>query len=115
VKQGIVPNSLSELLEDYTGESPSPYKVPEGAPLRQSYLETKDTSGRNSYLVDDGDKQPLPLNYIVTLENTFSDNDSVNFIFEYLPGQDLYWVIQNQMNMKLAKHDKRLWVTFYAS
>ena len=27
-----------------------------------------------------------PLNYIVKLEETFFDNDYVNFIFEYLPG-----------------------------
>jgi len=36
---------------------------------------------------------PLPLNYIVALENTFSDSDNINFILEYLPGQDLYWVV----------------------
>jgi hypothetical protein len=40
------------------------------------------------------DEQPvLPLNYIVRLEETFSDKENVNFIFEFLPGQDLYWVL----------------------
>jgi len=29
---------------------------------------------------------PSPLNYIVRLDNTFSDAENVNFIFEYLPG-----------------------------
>jgi len=38
---------------------------------------------------------PLPLNYIVRLEETFSDNDSVNFIFEFLQGNDLYWLSRN--------------------
>ena len=38
---------------------------------------------------------PLPLNYIVKLEETFSDTKNVNYIFEYLPGQDLYWVMNN--------------------
>jgi|LakMenE18May11ns_1017448.scaffolds.fasta_scaffold5145866_1 hypothetical protein len=48
------------------------------------------TSNRNSYIIDDPNdtKNPPypPLNYIVKLEETFFDNDYVNFIFEYLPG-----------------------------
>lgn len=55
------------------------------------------TSHRNSYIIDEPNdtKNPPnpPLNYIVRLEETFFDNDYINFIFEYLPGQDLYWVI----------------------
>jgi len=47
---------------------------------------TQDTSQRGSYLIDDSDSPPLPLNYIVHLENTFSDLENVNFVFEYLPG-----------------------------
>jgi serine/threonine protein kinase len=42
---------------------------------------------------------PLPLNYIVSLENTFVDQDNINLVFEYLPGRDLYWLIKNQMNL----------------
>ena len=49
------------------------------------------------------------------LEETFSDHENVNFIFEYLPGQDLYWVIQNQMNMQLGKDGNRQWVKFYSA
>ena len=59
----------------------------------EAHMETKDTSQRNSYLIDETEKPPLPLNYIVELEDTFLDNENINFIFEYLPGQDLYWVI----------------------
>lgn len=36
---------------------------------------------------------PLPLNYIVRLEETFSDADNLNFILEFLPGQSLHWVM----------------------
>jgi len=38
-------------------------------------------------MIDDTD-DPLynPLNYIVRLEETFSDYENVNFIFEYMPG-----------------------------
>lgn len=59
---------------------------------------------RNSYMLDEQNycnenPPPAPLNYIVRLENTFSDTDNVNFLFEYLQGQDLYWVIKNQMAM----------------
>ena len=49
-------------------------------------METFDTSNRNSYLIDDTEKPPLPLNYIVWLEETFQDTENVNFVFEYLPG-----------------------------
>ena len=59
------------------------------------------TSYRNSYLTDElknfqelpDAKHPLPLNYIVHLEETFTDSENVNFIFEYLPGENLYWVL----------------------
>jgi hypothetical protein len=51
------------------------------------------SSLRNSYLIDNQEcnfttdnPPPLPLNYIVRLEETFSDPENVNFIFEYLPG-----------------------------
>jgi hypothetical protein len=47
---------------------------------------TQDTSQRGSYLIDDSDNPPLPLNYIVKMEETFSDLENVNFVFEYLPG-----------------------------
>ena len=80
-----------------------------------TYLETKDTSLRHSYLIDDTDTIAKPLSYIVNLEQTFSDPENVNFIFEYLPGQDLYWLLQNQMILKLGKDDKKKWVHFYTS
>jgi len=31
--------------------------------------------------------------FFCRMEETFADADSVNFIFEYCPGQDLFWVI----------------------
>ena len=31
--------------------------------------------------------------YFIRLEETFTDLDSVNFIFEFMPGHDLFWVI----------------------
>ena len=51
-------------------------------------------------MIDDDEPLYDPLNYIVQLEDTFSDFENVNFIFEYLPGQDLFWLIQNQMLLK---------------
>lgn len=40
--------------------------------------------------------------YFVELEETFADLEAINFMFEFLPGQDLFWVIQNEMNLKLG-------------
>ena len=37
-----------------------------------------------------------PLDFVVRLEQTFTDEDNVNFVFEYLPGQDLFWIHQNE-------------------
>lgn len=55
------------------------------------------------------------MNYIVRLEETFSDAENLNFILEFLPGRSLHWVIQNQRHMQLGKEDKSKWVKFYAS
>ena len=86
---------------------------------------TMGTSYRNSYLIDEAQlygadlvaeaDDPLPLNYIVRLEETFSDADSINFILEYLPGNSLYWVMVNQYAMKLGKDESKWWIKFYAS
>jgi len=56
-------------------------------------------------------------NFIVDLVETFVDVDSVNYVFEYLPGQDLFWLIQNEMNLFLGKQKgpAKQWVKFYAS
>jgi len=59
----------------------------------------------------------------VHLVETFSDQINVNFVFEYLPGQDLFWVLNNEHNLKLSKkkgvsgqeNPRRSWVTFYAA
>ena len=85
---------------------------------------TYGTSHRNSYQIDEKrfasdslpvEKHPLPLNYIVRLVETFADADSVNYIFPFLPGKTLYWVLQNQYNMKLAQDKERWWIKFYAA
>lgn len=55
------------------------------------------------------------MNFFVHLEETFIDQDSINFLFEYLPGADLYWVIQNEMNLFLGKSKNKDWVKFYAA
>ena len=33
-----------------------------------------------------------PISFVVKLEETFLDYDNINFVFEYLPGQDLFWI-----------------------
>ena len=43
------------------------------------------------------------LKFIVHLEETFTDSEYMNFMLEYLPGQDLFWVMQNEMNLFLGK------------
>ena len=45
-----------------------------------------------------------PLDFVVRLEETFTDEDNVNFVFEYLPGQDLFWIHQNESNLKLGEN-----------
>ena len=60
------------------------------------------------------DKEPL--DFIVMLFETFVDEDNVNFVFEYLPGQDLYWVLINENNLQLGKQQRRRdWVLFYCA
>lgn len=64
------------------------------------------------------DEEPcLPLTYIVKLENTFTDSENINFVFEYLQGPDLYWLIQNQMHIINIKNatNKKDWILFYAT
>lgn len=72
-----------------------------------------------------------PLDFIVMLLETFVDADNVNFVFEYLPGQDLFWVLSNEGNLNLGKKVKegeevkeskeskeksrRAWVLFYCA
>jgi serine/threonine protein kinase len=62
----------------------------------------------------------LPL-FFTRLEQTFADSDSVNFIFEYHPGQDLYQVFHHELNPRLARMGpdnlrvKKDWVKFYAA
>ena len=47
---------------------------------------------------------------------TFLDEENVNFVFEYLPGQDLFWIQANEHNLKLGENQKRRdWVGFYCS
>lgn len=50
------------------------------------------------------------------LLETFVDDENVNFVFEYLPGQDLYWVLINENNLKMgAVTRRRDWVLFYCA
>ena len=59
---------------------------------------------------------PVP-EYFIRLEETFMDKESINFIFEFMPGQDLYHAIQNELNMKSAIAGKKSknWTKFYAA
>ena len=55
--------------------------------------------------------------YFIKLEETFMDKESINFIFEFMPGQDLYQAIQNELNRKIAISGKssKDWTKFYAA
>ena len=48
--------------------------------------------------------------FVVKLYNTFTDQNFVCFVFEYLPGQDLFWVLQNENNLKLGGQGRKHWV-----
>eukprot|EP00353_Schmidingerella_taraikaensis_P010032 CAMPEP_0185574492 /NCGR_PEP_ID=MMETSP0434-20130131/5946_1 /TAXON_ID=626734 ORGANISM="Favella taraikaensis, Strain Fe Narragansett Bay" /NCGR_SAMPLE_ID=MMETSP0434 /ASSEMBLY_ACC=CAM_ASM_000379 /LENGTH=498 /DNA_ID=CAMNT_0028191095 /DNA_START=2150 /DNA_END=3646 /DNA_ORIENTATION=+ len=57
-----------------------------------------------------------PLDFIMKLKETFVDEENVNFVFEYLPGQDLFWILSNEHNLNLGKDRKRKdWVLFYGA
>ena len=43
-----------------------------------------------------------PLEFIVMLFQTFVDEENVNFVFEYLPGQDLFWILGNENSLSLG-------------
>jgi len=51
------------------------------------------------------------------LQETFVDEENINFVFEYLPGHDLFWVLSNENNLNLGskEHQRRDWVFFYTS
>lgn len=53
--------------------------------------------------------------FIVKLIETFTDAINVCFVFEYLPGQDLFWVLSNEHNLNLKEQGRKPWVTFYAA
>jgi serine/threonine protein kinase len=58
-----------------------------------------------------------PLDFIVELYETFIDHDNINFVFEYLPGQDLHWILTNEHNLFLGKSGQKRkdWVCYYTS
>ena len=57
-----------------------------------------------------------PLDFVVKLHETFLDYDNVNFAFEYLPGQDLMWILANEHNLFLGKSmSRRDWVRFFCA
>ena len=72
------------------------YKTLDDGFNKVSNQSTNGTSNRYSHIIDEQlllgpeskplHEHPLPLNYIVKLEETFTDQDSVNLIFEYLQG-----------------------------
>jgi serine/threonine protein kinase len=42
-------------------------------------------------------------NFCVEIVETFLDPINLCFLFEYLPGQDLFWVLKNENNLKLSR------------
>lgn len=49
------------------------------------------------------------------LYDTFVDEKDICLVFEYLPGQDLFWVLTNEHNLQLSSGGRKAWVTFYCS
>lgn len=58
-----------------------------------------------------------PLDFFVELIETFTDEANVCFVFEYLPGQSLFWILKNEVNLNLGKNGakRRDWVQYYCS
>ncbi len=61
------------------------------------------------------DKGSKASEFFCRMEETFADAESINFIFEYCPGQDLFWVIQNEFNLKMSGGQSKQWVKFYSA
>jgi len=63
--------------------------------------ETENDAGEFESASSSNSKEPL--DFIMMLFETFTDAENVNFVFEYLPGQDLFWILQNEHNLNLGK------------
>lgn len=61
------------------------------------------------------EKAKLRGQFFCQMKESFADDESVNFIFEYLPGQDLFWVMQNEMNLQMGRQQNKDWVRFYSA
>ena len=57
------------------------------------------------------------LDFIVQMYETFVDSNNVNLVFEFLQGQDLFWVLSNEHNLFLGKKKncRKAWVAFYCA
>ena len=58
--------------------------------------------------------------FFIQLRETFTEPESINFIFEYMPGQDLFHIIQNELKIKFGNSyeggkPKKDWIKFYAA
>jgi len=53
--------------------------------------------------------------FVVKLERTFSDPSNLCYLLEYLPGNDLFWVLANEMHLKLGAAKDKSWVKFFAA
>ncbi|CDW91165.1 camp dependent protein kinase a catalytic subunit [Stylonychia lemnae] len=93
-------------------------KIPKSSIDKAKRIEHLKNEKNINYLLKDQFRSSS-VKWFVSLEETFVDADSINFIFEYLPGADLFWVIQNEMNLFLGKQKQtgqsREWIKFYAA
>jgi serine/threonine protein kinase len=67
-------------------------KIPKSTidkPKRIEHLKNE----KNALLLLRKEGKKEPLNFIAHLEATFTTPENANFVLEYLPGQDLFWVI----------------------
>lgn len=57
--------------------------------------------------------------FIVKLYETFIDRDNICLVFEYLCGQDLFWVLTNEHNLHISGNadynSRKSWVVFYCA
>ena len=76
------------------------------AQLKNQKADGKDDEEKKDSVTEVWDEK-TPINFMVRLHETFVDDENVNFVFEYLPGQDLVWILANEHNLFLGKNSKR--------
>ena len=89
IKIGRGKHHAVELIV-YKNELCALKKIPKITIDKQKRIEHLKNEKKICHLLQE--RMPVP-DYFIRLEETFMDKESINFIFEFMPGQDLYHAI----------------------